>query len=135
VLAWRKAVGDAVLRRQERLRYGDPRGYAPLRAALQGYLWRARGLRCEPDQIIVVSGSQQGLDLCARLLLDPGDHVLMENPGYALARQVFLATGAAVTAVSVAGGAAGLHDAVAPVSARQRALGRATPGVAGLGTA
>jgi GntR family transcriptional regulator/MocR family aminotransferase len=101
VLAWRKAVGGAVLRRQERLRYGDPRGYAPLRAALQGYLWRARGLRCEPDQIIVVSGSQQGLDLCARLLLDPGDHVLMENPGYALARQVFLATGAAVTAVSV----------------------------------
>ena len=40
--------------------------------ALQGYLWRARGLRCEPDQIVVVNGSQQGLDLCARLLLDPG---------------------------------------------------------------
>jgi GntR family transcriptional regulator/MocR family aminotransferase len=101
VLAWRKAVGDAVLRREDRLRYGDPRGSARLRTALQGYLWRARGLRCEPDQIIVVNGSQQGLDLCARLLLDPGDHVLMENPGYALARQVFLAAGAAVTAVSV----------------------------------
>lgn len=103
VLAWRKAVGDAVLRRQDRLRYGDPRGSVRLRTALQGYLWRARGLRCEPDQVIVVNGSQQGLDLCARLLLDPGDHVLMENPGYALARQVFLVTGAAVTAVGVDG--------------------------------
>lgn len=101
VLAWRKAVGDAVLRQRGRLRYGDPRGSAGLRAALQGYLWRARGLRCEPDQIIVVNGSQQGLDLCARLLLDPGDPVLMENPGYALARQVFLAAGAEVTSVEV----------------------------------
>jgi GntR family transcriptional regulator/MocR family aminotransferase len=101
VLAWRKAVGDAVRRRRDRLRYGDPRGSVRLRTALQGYLWRARGLRCEPDQVIVVNGSQQGLDLCARLLLDPGDHVLMENPGYVLARQVFLAAGAMVTAVGV----------------------------------
>lgn len=101
VLAWRKAIGAAVLRRHGRLRYGDPRGSADLRAALQGYLWRARGLRCDPDRIIVVNGSQQGLDLCARLLLDPGDRVLMENPGYALARQVFLAAGAEVTSVPV----------------------------------
>ena len=101
VLAWRKAVGDAILRRRDRLRYGDPRGSARLRTALQGYLWRARGLRCAPDQIIVVNGSQQGLDLCARLLLDPGDHVLMENPGYWLARLVFLAAGAEVTSITV----------------------------------
>ncbi|MBU8546121.1 MULTISPECIES: MocR-like pyridoxine biosynthesis transcription factor PdxR [Roseomonadaceae] len=103
VLAWRKAVGGAVLRRQERLRYGDPRGLAGLRVALQGYLWRARGLRCDQDQIIVVNGSQQGLDLCARLLLDPGDRVVMENPGYALAQQVFLASGAEVVPVQVDG--------------------------------
>jgi GntR family transcriptional regulator/MocR family aminotransferase len=103
VLAWRKAVGGAVLRPQERLRYGDPRGSAGLRSALQGYLWRARGLRCEPEQIIVVNGSQQGLDLCARLLLDPGDRILMENPGYALARQVFLAVGAEVIPAAVDG--------------------------------
>jgi GntR family transcriptional regulator/MocR family aminotransferase len=61
---------------------------------LQGYLWRARGLRCEQEQIIVVNGSQQGLDLCARLLLDPGDRAVMEDPGYTLARQVFSAAGA-----------------------------------------
>ncbi len=101
VLAWRRAVGAVLLRREGRLRYGDPRGSDDLRRALQGYLWRARGLRCELGQIIVVNGSQQGLDLCARLLLDPGDRVLIENPGYALARQVFLAAGAEVVPVAV----------------------------------
>lgn len=101
LLAWRKAVGGALLRRRTRLRYGDPRGSPDLRAALQGYLWRARGLRCAPDQIIVVNGSQQGLDLCARLLLDLEDRALMEDPGYSLARQVFLAAGAEVVPVAV----------------------------------
>jgi GntR family transcriptional regulator / MocR family aminotransferase len=100
-LAWRKAVGAALLRRPARLRYGDPRGSYDLRAALQGYLWRARGLRCEAEQIIVVNGSQQGLDLCARLLLDQGDRVVMENPGYYVGRQVFLAAGAEVFPVAV----------------------------------
>ncbi|SDE01119.1 MocR-like pyridoxine biosynthesis transcription factor PdxR [Belnapia rosea] len=99
--AWRKAVTGALLRRQPRLRYGDPCGLPGLRAAMQGYLWRARGLRCEPEQIIVVNGSQQGLDLCARLLLDPGDRAVMEDPGYNLARQVFLAAGAEVVPVAV----------------------------------
>lgn len=101
MLAWRKVVTGALLRSQPRLRYGDPCGSAALRGALQGYLWRARGLRCEPGQIIVVNGSQQGLDLCARLLLDPGDRAMMENPGYNLARQVFLAAGAQVAPVAV----------------------------------
>ncbi len=101
MLAWRKAVTGALLRRHPRLRYGDPCGSPDLRTALQGYLWRARGLRCDPDQVIVVNGSQQGLDLCARLLLDPGERVVMENPGYNLARQVFLAAGAEVVPVAV----------------------------------
>lgn len=78
-----------------------PVGSPRLREALQRYLWRARGLRCERDQIIVVNGSQQGLDLCARLLLDPGDRVVMENPGYALAQQVFVAGGAEVVPITV----------------------------------
>ena len=101
MLAWRKAVTGAILRRQSRLRYDDPCGLSGLRVALQGYLWRARGLRCGPEEIIVVNGSQQGLDLCARLLLDPGDRVVMEDPGYNLARQVFLAAGAEVVPVVV----------------------------------
>ena len=99
--AWRKAVTGALLRRRARLRYGDPRGSLSLRVALRSYLWRARGLRCEPEQIIVVNGSQQGLDLCARLLLDAGDRVVTEDPGYNLAHQIFVAAGAKVIPVAV----------------------------------
>lgn len=100
-LPWRQAVTASLLHRSPRLRYGAPAGSARLRAALQGYLWRARGLRCEADQIVVVNGSQQGLDLATRLLLDPGDRVIVEDPGYNLARQGFLAAGAEPVPVAV----------------------------------
>jgi GntR family transcriptional regulator / MocR family aminotransferase len=93
-LIWKRAVDAAILRRPSRLQYGDPSGSSELRSALQGYLWRARGLRCDPDQIIVVNGSQQGLDLCVRLLVNPGEPAVIENPCYAAARDVLLATGA-----------------------------------------
>ncbi len=101
--AWKRAIQAALVRRQPHLRYGEAAGLADLRAALQGYLWRARGMRCEAEQIIVVNGAQQGLDLCARLLLDAGDTAVMEEPGYGLARQVFQAAGAQVVPVPVDG--------------------------------
>ena len=100
-LGWKKAISAALLRRPDRLRYADPCGSLELRAALQGYLWRARGLHVNPDQIVVVNGSQQGLDLCARLLLDPGDRAVVENPCYALAWQTFAAAGAELMASDV----------------------------------
>lgn len=103
VLAWRRALNKAILRRTARLRYGDPQGAAVLRTALQGYLWRARGIRCTPEQIVIVNGSQQGLDLCARLLLDPGDAFAIENPGYLLARQAFVAAGGVPVPIPVDG--------------------------------
>ncbi|PWC77647.1 PLP-dependent aminotransferase family protein [Azospirillum sp. TSH64] len=93
-LTWKRAVDAAILCRPSRLRYGDPSGSPELRSALQAYLWRARGLRCDPDQIIVVNGSQQGLDLSVRLLLDPGEPAIIENPCYAAARDILTATGA-----------------------------------------
>jgi GntR family transcriptional regulator / MocR family aminotransferase len=99
--AWKKAISSALLRRGSRLEYDNPCGSGRLRTALQAYLWRARGLRCVPEQIIVVNGSQQGLDLCARLLLDPGDRVVIEDPGYLLARQVFIAAGADIVPLAV----------------------------------
>jgi GntR family transcriptional regulator/MocR family aminotransferase len=101
ILAWKKAINGVLLKRRSTLRYGHSSGSLDLRKALQGYLWRARGMQCEIDQIIVVSGSQQGLDLCARVLLDPQDRVIMENPGYPLARHVFVALGAELIAVDV----------------------------------
>ncbi|SFK82554.1 MocR-like pyridoxine biosynthesis transcription factor PdxR [Falsiroseomonas stagni] len=119
--AWRKAVTAALLRPPAILRYGDPAGSPRLRQALQGYLWRARGLRCTPSQIIIVNGSQQGIDLCARLLADPADGVAMEEPGYALARQVFEALGARVIPVPV--DAEGLRTTDLP----QARLAYATP--------
>ncbi|WP_226381572.1 MocR-like pyridoxine biosynthesis transcription factor PdxR [Falsiroseomonas ponticola] len=100
-LPWRRAVTGALARAPAVLRYGDPAGSPALRAALAGYLWRARGLRCTAAQIVIVNGSQQGIDLCARLMLDPGDAVAMEEPGYALARQAFAALGARVLPVPV----------------------------------
>ncbi|SDF88202.1 PLP-dependent aminotransferase family protein [Bosea robiniae] len=101
MLPWRRALNRASLRRTERLRYSDPQGSAPLRAALQSYLWRARGISCAPEQIVVVNGSQQGLDLCARLLLNPSDRFVMEDPGYVLARHAFAAAGGVAVPVAV----------------------------------
>jgi GntR family transcriptional regulator / MocR family aminotransferase len=89
------------LRRMPPLEYGDPAGYPPLRAAIAEYVSAARGARCTPDQVIVVSGSQQGLDLAARVLLDPGDEVWMEEPGYPGARSALLAAGATLVPVPV----------------------------------
>lgn len=71
------------------LDYGHPLGLKVLREALASYLRAARGVRCEADQIMIVSGSQQALDISARVLLNPGDGVWMEDPGYRYARFVF----------------------------------------------
>lgn len=101
VLTWKKAVTAAMARKPERLAYDDPCGSLRLRTALQGYLWRSRSVHCEVDQIIVVNGSQQGLDICARLLLDAGDRFVMEDPGYRMARHTFAATGAVTVPVAV----------------------------------
>jgi GntR family transcriptional regulator/MocR family aminotransferase len=70
----------------ELLGYSDPAGYWPLRDAIAAYLGAARGVRCSAEQVIIVGGSQQGLDLTARVLLDLGDVVWMEDPGYLGAR-------------------------------------------------
>jgi GntR family transcriptional regulator/MocR family aminotransferase len=98
-LAWRKATSAAILVHRERLGYDDPAGSQALRRALQGYLWRARGISCAVDQIVIVNGSQQALDICARVLVNPGDPVVLEEPCYAMARNVLVAMGAVPIAV------------------------------------
>ncbi len=99
---WSRVAGR-VLRRAPRSLYGqgDARGYLPLRRAIAEYVGAARGVRCDAGQIIVTSGAQQGLDLIARMLLDPGDAVWVEDPGYPGAVFSLRASGAQVIPVPV----------------------------------
>jgi GntR family transcriptional regulator/MocR family aminotransferase len=77
----------------------ESQGYLPLRQAVARYVHTSRGVNCTEDQIVIVSGIQEGLDLTARLLLNPGDKVLMEDPGYQGAYAVFGAAGAEIVPV------------------------------------
>jgi GntR family transcriptional regulator/MocR family aminotransferase len=91
---WRKAP-------RELLAPNDGPGYAPLREAIADYVITARAVRCTPDQIVITAGSQQAIDLIARLLLDAGDAVWMEEYGYGPARAAFTSIGARVIGVPV----------------------------------
>jgi GntR family transcriptional regulator/MocR family aminotransferase len=83
------------------LDYGDPAGLKALREAIAAYLGEARGVRADAGQVVIVSGSQQAVDLAARLLLDPGDRAWLEDPGYLGARGALLAAGARLVPVPV----------------------------------
>ena len=85
------------------LNYGPPAGHWALRRAIAEHLRASRAVRCEPEQVIVVSGSQQALDLVARVLLDPGDAAWVEDPGYAGTNGALVGAGARVVPVPVDG--------------------------------
>ncbi|HUM13505.1 MAG TPA: PLP-dependent aminotransferase family protein [Myxococcaceae bacterium] len=91
---------EAVLRKKPgaALQYGITEGFLPLREWLAERL-RARGIPATAESVMVVSGSQQGIDLVARVLLDPGATVLVENPSYLAALQAFAAYEARVVAL------------------------------------
>ena len=76
-------------------------GHPRLRRALAEYLAISRGVKCEPEQVIVVTGAQAALDLLGRMLMDPGDHFWMEEPGYLGARSAFLGAGGVPIPLSV----------------------------------
>jgi len=78
-----------------------PLGYRPLREAVADYLGASRGVKCVPEQVAIVSGVQEALDLAARLFLNPGDRVCMEDPGYPGAAIAFEAVGAKISAARV----------------------------------
>lgn len=92
--AWRRPPLD-LLANQE------PAGYRPLREAIAGYLRTARAVRCDADQIIIVSGAQQAIGLTAHVLLDDGDPALVEDPGYPGVRGALLGAGAKLVPVPV----------------------------------
>ena len=86
---WTRATAQILRERpSDALHYGDPRGEPVLRQAIAEYLAAARGIDCTADQIVVVSGSKQGLDMVAGVLGSPGDEVWFEEPGHAVCRQV-----------------------------------------------
>lgn len=76
--------------------YSDPRGDIELRRAIADYLRAARGVICEPDQVIVTAGAQHAVDIAARVLLRPGDKVWMEDPGYPATRHALMAAEAEI---------------------------------------
>jgi len=99
---WNRARAYA-LRTQSKELFGegDPAGLPRLRRALSVYLKDARGVRCTADQIVVTAGMQQALYLVASLLINTGDNVCLEDPGYLGARAALLAAGANIVPVPV----------------------------------
>jgi GntR family transcriptional regulator/MocR family aminotransferase len=85
-------------------------GYPPMRAEIASYVSRMRAVHATFDQVVVVNGSQQSLDLCARLLISPGDEVGFENPGYQGARRIFEAAGARLRPLAVSAEGVVLSD-------------------------
>jgi GntR family transcriptional regulator / MocR family aminotransferase len=88
---WRKLLMRALRRPSAALLdYArEPHGYEPLRREIAAYVARARAVRCTPDQVVVLNGSQQALEICARVLCDPGDEIGCENPGYFGTQRIF----------------------------------------------
>ena len=83
------------------LGYPEPAGHLPLREEVAAYVEAARGVRCHPEQVLMVTGSQQALYLAALVLLNPGELAGVEDPGYVGARGAFLAAGVGVEPIPV----------------------------------
>ncbi|MEB0047133.1 MULTISPECIES: PLP-dependent aminotransferase family protein [unclassified Pseudomonas] len=85
----------------QQLCYGDPAGDQRLRGLIAAYLRSSRGMQCSAEQIVITSGAQQAISLCAQLLVEPGDGVAVENPGYRAAGHAFAVAGAKLHGVCV----------------------------------
>jgi GntR family transcriptional regulator/MocR family aminotransferase len=82
-------------------RYGSAAGFTPLREAINAYVSRRRNVNCTPEQVIIVNGVQQAIDVVARLLVNPGDTVLVESPGYTEAYELLNVYGAQLHPLSL----------------------------------
>jgi len=102
--AWRGASERALSSDRTRLLFYPPSaGHPELRELVAAHIGRYRAVTCSADQIVIVNGIQQGLNLLVHLLLEPGDRVTVEDPGYPAARLAFEARGLTVTQVPVDG--------------------------------
>lgn len=99
---WSQLAAQRVRRYTETQMLGcDPLGYLPLREALATYLRSARGVHCDAGQVMIVSGTQEGFDLVARSVLDPGQRVAIENPGYTGAARIMEAIGLEIATLAI----------------------------------
>ena len=100
--SWSRLVaGRARALRPSDMAYGDPAGLVPLRVAVANHLRAARAVRCEVEQVLIVSGSQAAARLAATVLLRPGERVAMEEPGPPPIRAALGAEGAEVVPIPV----------------------------------
>jgi GntR family transcriptional regulator/MocR family aminotransferase len=99
---WRRLVASGLRSKVDRGGvYVDPAGHPPLREAIARYIGVARGMEISADDVTIVNGAQQGIDVVARSLLGPGDRIAMEDPGYRLVRWLFESLGARISGVPV----------------------------------
>jgi GntR family transcriptional regulator/MocR family aminotransferase len=99
---WARLVASAIRRPDPSiLGYHHSGGYRPLREAIASHLRSTRGVQCTADQVIVVTGAQAALDIAARMILDPGANVWIEDPGYLGTRGALRAAGARLLPVPV----------------------------------
>ena len=109
----------------EMLLGGAAAGYEPLRRAIAGHLRQVRGLACEADQVIVTTGTREAIELLVRALVDPGDAVWVEEPGYAPVRNALALADARPVPVPVTAG--GIDIAAARHRCPSAAMAVVTP--------
>lgn len=91
---WRKILAKYYSKKYYDLSsYAESGGYIELRRAIASYLSVSRSLHCDPDQVIVTFGTPQSLDLCARMLSDPGEEAYIEDPAHWATQSIFEAAG------------------------------------------
>lgn len=99
---WHRCVKNALRECDKaRGRYGQTEGLLALRQLVASYAGFSRGVRCREHDIVITNGAQQALDLVARVLVEPGALVAVEDPGYSPARQLFVSQGAKVVGIPV----------------------------------
>src|SRR5215472_14759224 len=113
-ILWRRRVAAAVA--TDRPEYGHPAGKTRLRRAIASWVRRSRSVTASEDSVVITCGAQHAIDLVARILLEPGDTVAVEDPGYLPVVRLFAALGATVVGVPVDG--QGLVVDALPTSAR-----------------
>jgi GntR family transcriptional regulator/MocR family aminotransferase len=115
--AWRRALLRCARKASiVDLDYAEAAGSLALREAICTHVRRSRAVNCDPSQVIVVNGSQQALDLVARVLIEPGDRVAIEDPAYQGTREILRAADARLVPVSV--DREGLDPRMLPTRAR-----------------